>query len=333
MDGVKLSKSKKYDTIGKINFAGSVHEKDIKKADKLMNNFSFFKSVEERHDDAIEIFKSIFAKCLLAKKYAEALYCAEKIMVCSIKVYDHYTYYDYGMRCVEIGEKTNEYDYCIKKTHEIIETLSDDHKYFSKLVEIWEYTARIEILRNNNDDAIDAYLKASEITTYPHTTTKYKFEAVKLLMVDEKYRDCLNILNEMIRLCEKTDSLKYHVKEYILYLWMISLILTNKDPIKNKYDTQEVQNKVENHKSRFDVKRSIEYDLVMACIEALENDNVEIFNKAVMYYDRIKRLDNYMTKMLLIIKNKLSNSDNIVIGDSNGNSNSWSDNDFDIDLR
>ena len=114
---------------------------------------------------------------------------------------------------------------------------------------------------------------------------------------------------------------------------MISLILTNKDPIKNKYDTQEVQNKVENHKSRFDVKRSIEYDLVMACIEALENDNVEIFNKAVMYYDRIKRLDNYMTKMLLIIKNKLSNSDNIVIGDSNGNSNSWSDNDFDIDLR
>jgi hypothetical protein len=179
---------------------------------------------------------------------------------------------------------------------------------FVKCGKLYSEIASIYEQENQNTKAAENYFYAYQ---YFELDGKRMSDSVKCLC---KYAD-LNVqsdkmdLNNLLETYDKiidyyqSEKLgKYQLKYYIMMsLITIMAMRLENDSIKNKYEHYMLMD--------YSFASSSHGILINGIIQAIENNDVELFETSCYNYDRVKPLEPYMITLLTIVKKQISNGD------------------------
>lgn len=273
-----------------------------KKADNIITSFSFFKSKEDKHEEAIELYEESYSQYLKNSDFKGALEIAKKI----IKISNHkdFTNREYISNAADMYEKLHDTENCIKYLLILTDRLAinANNNNSLRVIKIWERIGVLYKLVNKYNNSIDAYNRAANLCYATNDYTrfcKFLLEIAKINIYENNYYEANNVLEKIIENC-KTDLTKYYINEYCLYSLLIKLMIMAPEEVENK------QKEYINTYNMF--YKSTQSTLIKECIEAIKSNNVECFQQAVKMYESVWKNDNCLVKVLLKLKDSITNT-------------------------
>jgi len=148
---------------------------------------------------------------------------------------------------------------------------------------------------SNFNDAADCFHAEGSVPSENQALLK----VAELSATEEDYQRAIVVYEKVAAAALESTLLKYSVKEYFFRAGLCQLVVCAK-----RNDMKTLEEKLEKYKDQhpaFDGDRSCK--LLEAIMKAFEDDDVDAFTEAVFVYDRVYKLDNWVTSLLLIVKN------------------------------
>ena len=144
--------------------------------------------------------------------------------------------------------------------------------------------------------AIESYIKANKyfcVENSQSTGCGCLYKASQLAIEHEKYNEAIKLLIQVNDYYETNKLTKFKSKQIMLEIAILKLFSVDINECKSYISIQS------------DHKDTREYQLLQRLIDSIENSNKENFDSAVSEFNSIQSLEEWKTKLLLSIKQRI----------------------------
>jgi len=261
-----------------------------------------------KYDEAIESFGRAANFFKMAKKYDEAGKAFIRVAEAQLKLgskHEAATSYTSAATCLKKGN-TDDAIECLKKSVELFTgegRFAVAAKNQKEIAEIYESALDYERAIENYQLAAD-YFEGENSTSQANTCLLKVAQYSSQL---ENYVRAIELFEQVAKSSLDNNLLKWGAKEHLQRA--ILCYLANEDLVG-------AQKALENYKSwDASFSSSRECKFVEELISAVEKYDVEAFTQSVVDYDSVSKLDNWKTKILLKIKQRLQGSSGVASED------------------
>lgn len=270
-----------------------------KQADELFSKWDLFNNGYK--EKATELYVKAAVQCKIAKRWNEAGQLYEKAgLIYRNNLKDNHQYVECCQQAAKAYKNESPTDtlrclnICI--THLVEEnSFNQIGTYYNEIGEIYEKENKLE-------EAIKAYENAEKY----YRSCDREMQANKIILKIAHMHASMNKFNLAYDLFEQIISKSaddkvgsYTICENILKAGLCKIAYVAKD-FKADDDINDMVNKYKNLYSRFDGSK--ECKLLGNIIKACCDGDIEEFTNAVFNYDKVYRLDNWLSSILLHIK-------------------------------
>lgn len=264
----------------------------FKKAESKLSGFNLF--YETKYEEAAVLFEKAANLYKIDKDWDNAGHSFKRAAEC-LKSLESVTFLINAAACYR---KTN-IDLaleCYQQAHEISlqnGQFKNAAKYLKEIAEIHETSLEFEKAIDYYKQAGELYKSEDEINTSKQCFLKCAHYLSRL----GKYEGAIVIYEESAGKSIDTTIQKYFVKEYLFkacLCWLAQDDLVGAKRAVEKYQDLDCS-----------FSSTYECRFIKKLIECIENYNVEEFTNEVVEFDRVMRLDEWKTHVLLMIKNQI----------------------------
>jgi alpha-soluble NSF attachment protein len=182
--------------------------------------------------------------------------------------------------------------------------LSECAKLAKRRAEIFEKAEIIDLMLESYQEAAELY--DGEDQKGETRNCKLKIAHYKSLM-DEKgaISEAIEVYEEVAKESLESNLLKWSVKQYYLKALLAALVLAANQLGKTVDDVREKRAEYCSLDPTFEETR--EDNLIVGCMDAIDEGDMEAFATACNEFDEITKLDSWQTTLLLKAKNGIDN--------------------------
>lgn len=275
----------------------------FKNAISKYNTWYKFIDKNQYNEEAIELFQKAKNIYMINKNYNKVFECYEWIIKCSLETKDN-LFDDINRVYEEYATILLQKEYNITRALELYNLAINGYTYGGKInniISIKEKLAEYYKKQLEYKEAIKLYLDIKELII----DQKYKYDKVtkelyELYIMTNDYENAYTVANEMLIKCNDNNLTKYNLNNYMFDATMCYIII-DKETAHNKFDTY-----CESYPSFINSKQ---YRLLLTILEAINSNDIELFENSVRNYDSISTLSNIHIKLLSNIKQKIGDND------------------------
>lgn len=275
-------------------------EQYIKKAESKLK--TWFSLTETKYEEAAELFEKAGNLYKINKDWDKAGDCFKRASDCLVisSPLESVTFLINAATCY----RKTDIDQAIlyyQQAHDISlqnGQFKNAAKYLKEIAEIHETSCEFE-------KAIDYYKQAGELYKSENeiNTSKQCFlKCAHYLSRMGKYEEAITIYEDVANNSIDTTIQKYFVKEYLFKAGLCWL--AQEDLVGAKRAVEKYQDLDCSFSSTYECK------FIKKLIECIENYDVEQFTNEVVEFDKMMRLDEWKTHILLAIKNQIPKEEN-----------------------
>jgi alpha-soluble NSF attachment protein len=275
----------------------------MKQAEKKLKKFSLFSS--NKHEEAAEIYQKAASFFKLAKKYNEAGDAFVKSADCFSKQgnkYDAATNYNDAAGCYK---KISPMDAirCLNTASELYMDLgrfAQAAKVKKEIGETYEAEMNFENALEAFEEAANYFQGEDSLSSANQCLLKVGQLAAQL----DNFDKAIEVYEKVAEASVESQLLKWSVKDYYLRAGICYLC---------KGASMDLPAHMERY-SQMDVtfNSTREYRFLQDIVAAVDNTDVETFTNVVADFDQISKLDAWKTSMLLKIKQKMRDEDDLL---------------------
>jgi len=292
----------------------------VVKAEKKVKAFSLFSNSSK--EEAVELFDKAAAQYKINKEWDEAgkayVRAAEvsELIKNELEACNFYNSAGKAFKNGSIKEAIKCFKLCV--------TMHMDNNRFSTAAKIFQSIAELEEKSENIPGAIQAYEKAAECFFSEDSQSSGNQMLLKIahFAADrEDYKKAIEIFEKVSAASLDNKLLSYSVKDYLFKASLIQLVMGAKNG-----DSSNVTIAIEKYKDLHPAYvDSRECKFIENVTTAYQQDDLKKFVDVVFGYDKIYKLDNWTSGLLLAVKNTMGDSgQKVVIGESSSSSSSSS---------
>jgi len=280
----------------------------IAKAQKKLNGmFSFGNG---KFEEAAEFYAQAAKQYQLAKNFDKAASCYEQVVEFHNKLGSALemamAYKDAG-GMYEKAEKPNECCRCLEEAKNLYAQegrLSECAKLAKRRAEIFEKAEITDLMLDCYQEAAELY--ESENQQGETRNCQLKLAHYKALVESkESIMEAIEIYEKVAQVSLESNLLKWSVKQYYLKSLLSYLVLASNQL---GVTVDEVRDKRAEYCSLDPTFESTREDnLIMGCVEAIDEGDPEKFATSCSEFDEITKLDQWQTTLLLRSKNGIDN--------------------------
>lgn len=220
------------------------------------------------------------------------------------------------LRIANIHLKNNENYYAARmftKAGKLYKSINLDkfNEYLERAVELFLNEGKYNVAARTQE------IIANTVTMWESTANLYKMadntisqnkcllKAAHLHALNRDYDAAIELYEHAINSMLNSDYSNYSVKNYIYRVVLCRILRNDTD------DYQTVLNEYSVIDNNFD--RSREYRFLSDIIRSLNTCDMELFNSTINEYDRVSKLDDWNVVMLSMVKEMVSNDDNLIL--------------------
>jgi len=292
----------------------------VQKAEKKVKAFALFSSSSK--EEAVELFDKAAAQFKINKEWDEAgrayIRAAEvsEQLKNELEACNHYNNAGKAFKNGSIKEAIRCFKLCV--------TIHTDNNRFSAAAKIYQQIAELEEKSENIRNAIAAYEKAAECYFSEDSSSSGNQMLLKIAHYSaerEDYKRAIEIFEKVSAASLDNKLLSYSVKDYLFKASLIQLVMGAKNG-----DSSNVIPAIEKYKDlhpAFDGCRECKF--IENVTQAYQEDDIKKFVDVVFNYDKIYKLDNWISGLLLVVKNSIHpNGQKVDIDSSSSSSSSLS---------
>lgn len=275
----------------------------VAKAEKKLKG-GMFSFGNARFEEGAELYQQAAKQYQLDKKFSKAAECYEQVVECHNKLGSAL---EMAMAWREAGnmyEKADNPQGCTKAMDEAKNLyaqegrLSECAKLAKKRAEIFE-KAEIE------DLCVESYAEAAELfdgegQNGETRNCKLKIAQYKAKGGKDALSEAVEIYEEVAKVSLESNLLKWSVKQYYLKALLCQLVMCANNLGMTVDDVREKRAEYCGLDPTFEETR--EDNMIVKCLEGIEESDAEIFATACSEFDEITKLDSWQTMLLLRAK-------------------------------
>jgi len=273
----------------------------VKMAEKKLTSWNIFSG--NKYEEAAELYAQAAAQFKISKQWSRAGEAYLQAAESSKKAKNEMEATDFYTQAAQAYRKENPEE--ALRVYNLAAMLHMEQSHFSTAAKIYKSIGELCEEDRNWGGAIEAYSKCADC----HAAEDSNASANQALLKVAHYCALVEDYNKAIELYEQISNaslnsplLVYSVKDYYFKAMLCRMVVSA--TAQSKYGHyEELEAALDKYKSNypaFDDTR--ECKMVTECLHAMQEDEVEKFQDAIIDYDRIIKIDDWKTALLLKVK-------------------------------
>eukprot|EP00761_Pharyngomonas_kirbyi_P011390 gb/GECH01011415.1/.p1 GENE.gb/GECH01011415.1/~~gb/GECH01011415.1/.p1 ORF type:complete len:297 (+),score=76.12 gb/GECH01011415.1/:1-891(+) len=274
----------------------------VQKADKKLK--SWFSFGDAKWEDASEIYQKATNLFKTGKYWDEAAESAKKEAQCHMKLdskYDAALCYADAAISMQKADNGDDSLLYLQESVDIFTELGRFSTAAKHLKEIAEHYENSEDLER----AVDNYRQAADLYSTDNSNSHASQCLLKVAVLQgqaENYQEAIEVFEKIASDALDNNLLRFRAKDYLFQAFLCRMAAM-KNIDEELDDVRDALQRYLDMDVNFPGTR--EASLASSLLDAMENGSLEAFTNALRDYDRITRLDNWKSSMLLKAKQLL----------------------------
>jgi len=273
----------------------------LKQANKKSKAYSFFSNSNK--EESVELFDKAAAQFKINKDWknaAEAYLRAAEVSIILKNELEACTFYNNAAKAYKNVSSAH----AVKAFKECVQLHMDTNR-FSSAAKIYQQIAELEEKEDHIPAAVEACEKAAECYAADGDSTtsgnQMLLKIAHFAAQGDEYKKAIEIFEKVAIASLDNRLLQYSVKDYLFKASLCHLVMAAQSG--DVSSMQAALDKYKDMQPAFDGSR--ECKLVESCLAAFQEDNVNKFTDVVFNYDKIYKLDNWISTLLLKVKQSI----------------------------
>lgn len=274
----------------------------VEKADKKLK--SWFSFGDQKWEDAGELYSKATNLFKTGKAWAEAAQSAIKEAECRLKLGDKYDAASCYSDAAISMQKAGQADDCLLYLQEAVDTFTELGRFGTAAKHLKEIAEHYES-SEDMEKAVAQYKQAADLYSTDNANSQANQCLLKVAVLQgqmENYSEAVEIFEQIASDSLDNNLLRFRAKDY-LFQALLCRMASMKTLDEDLPQVRDALQKYLDMDVNFPGTR--EATLAESLLDALENGKVDDFTSALRDYDRITRLDNWKSSMLLKAKQLL----------------------------